>query len=344
MRGLKYGLRQCMGWAAAAAAAFLVCNALVFFYHHPAGWIERDSSATDAIWKPGSTLRMGTEGCGVYTVDQRGYLNPEFPLADTYTLAVGSSFVQGKEVPLGSRFTDLLNAALTDSADELAVYNVSQDGFYFPDIVTCFPALLQEFPGAKSIVIEISSTDFSAAELTQALEQKAFDPAQTGGNIWGQLTLSQKLTLWVKEAFPALSLAKSQMAAISAKETGTASDSSELPAEEDIAPVLETVLKTLRGEFDGQLIILYHPGVQIESDGTMTILREESSQVFAEACRENDILFVDVSGDFLRAYEEDFSVPYGHQDGTMGSGHFNEDGHRIVAEALLPVLEGGDPA
>ena len=91
MRGLKYGLRQCMGWAAAAAAAFLVCNALVFFYHHPAGWIERDSSATVAIWKPGSTLRMGTEGCGVYTVDQRGYLNPELPLADN--LYAGSGFL-----------------------------------------------------------------------------------------------------------------------------------------------------------------------------------------------------------------------------------------------------------
>ena len=179
MEKVKRGMRYILSWLLAAMAAFFVCNLVVFFYHCPAGWIDRHSSATNAIWEPHATLRMGTEGHGVYTVDKRGYLNEDLPLADSYTVVVGSSYVQGKEVAMGKRFTDLLNRAVS-SGEALHVYNVSQDGFYYPEIVKCFPALLQEFPAAKTIVIELGSTNFSADELTAALEQCDFDAEQTG--------------------------------------------------------------------------------------------------------------------------------------------------------------------
>ena len=48
--------------------------------------------------------------------------------------------------------------------------------------------------------------------------------------------------------------------------------------------------------------------------------------------RKNDIVFVDTGDAFLKAYENDYSVPYGFSNTTIGNGHLNQTGHRIVAE------------
>lgn len=330
--------RQAGQWLAAAVIAVLICNGLLYLYHDPAAWMERENAATDAIWRPNSTLIMGTEGRGVHHVDQRGYLNPDLPLGGDFTLVVGSSFTQGKEVPAGQRFLDLLNAAIAETEQELAVYSVSQDGFYLPDIVRGFPALMQELPGAKTLIIETGTTTFSEADLTTALNQHRPDPAHQGENLLKQMSYGQKMWLYFKEAFPILTLGKAQLTAMLDEETKAGESA---PASEE---TLDAALALLRSQFDGRIIVLYHPNVEIAMDGTLTVLEEETTAFFRLACAENGLEFVDISHRFLAEYQEDYTVPYGFANTTMGSGHLNADGHRICAEALVEVLEGGGEA
>lgn len=41
----------------------------------------------------------------------------------------------------------------------------------------------------------------------------------------------------------------------------------------------------------------------------------------------------------MKAFEENFIVPYGFYNTTMGDGHLNVDGNRIVVQELDQVLK-----
>lgn len=332
MKGGKEKLRQAMGWCAAAMLAVLICNVLVYAYHRSPAWIERQGGATDSIFRPGSTLLHGTEGRGRHNVDSRGYLNPDLPLGADYTLVVGSSFTLGKEVPAGDRFVDRMNDVLAPGGDTLAVYTVAQDGFYFPDMVRCFPALLAEFPEAGTIILEINANTFSAEELEAALNQQALNPEQTGERWMKNATARQKLVFWIKETFPILTLGKMQLREM-------------LSGEDEKAPVtgpgeaeIEAAVSLLRAEYGGSLMIFYHPNVRLCRDGTMELVPDDRIPAFETACRKYGVEFVDASRAFLEAYETDHVVPYGFSNTAMATGHLNRDGHRICAEVLLEAL------
>ena len=59
---------------------------------------------------------------------------------------------------------------------------------------------------------------------------------------------------------------------------------------------------------------------------------------YRAACASNGIIFLDTGDAFLRAYEKDYSVPYGFANTTFLTGHLNKTGHRIVAEAFYQAL------
>lgn len=338
----KYVFRQLLEWAAAMMIAVLLCNGALHLYHRPAAWINRSGSATNGILNPNSVTLQGTEGRGRHGVDGKGYLNFDLPLAEDYILVVGSSYVQGKEVKAGKRFTDLMNTTLAASPEELAVYTVSQDGFYFHNMVKGFQALLQEFPDAGTIILEVNANSYSAKALTEALEQHPFDPGQTGDVIYDNLSVMQKVVITVKEWFPILNLGKSQLTAMLSSDSNSpaAPEASQYSMEEAV----DAAVALLRSQYDGRLIIFYHPDVDIQPDGILTLEEDERVAMYREACGKYGVAFVDVSAAFLEAYERDYTVPYGFSNTKMGSGHFNEAGHQICADTLLEALKGGDGA
>lgn len=336
----KYVRHQLTQWVAAMVIAVLLCNGALYAYHHPAAWIDRSGSATNGILNPNSVFLHGTEGRGRYIVDGKGYLNPDLPLAEEYTLVVGSSYVQGKEVEAGKRFVDLMNTALADSPEALAVYSVSQDGFLFPQMVKCFPALLQEFPDAQTIILEVNVNSYSAKALTDGLAQYPFDPNQTGDRIRENLPALQKIVIAIKEWFPILNVGKTQITAMLSSD----SEASAAPkaSEHTMEDAVDAAVALLRSQYDGRLIIFYHPGVDIQPDGNMALKEDERVSLYREACLKYGVEFVDASDAFLEAYERDHTVPCGFANTKMGSGHFNEAGHQICADILSGVLKGGD--
>lgn len=336
---MKKYIRQVIQWGIAATFAVFLCNALLCFYHRPAGWIERTNSATSAIWRPGSTLIMGTEGRGVYHVDRDGYLNADLPRQEGYCLVLGASYTQGKEVRFGERYTDLLNEMLAESEESLAVYNCSQDAKFLPGIINDFYAVTQEFPDAGTIVIETGNTDFTAKELVAACEQHGYDANQRGSVITENMSKTQKLKMLVKESLPFYTILKSQLAAMKGV-NATARNAEKEPVVDSLKEEsLNGALELIRSQYAGRLVIMYHPTVSLTEDGEMEITVQETTAMFRAACEANDILFVDVSEAFLEAYEESYAVPYGFSNTTMGTGHLSEDGHRVIAEELYKVLK-----
>ncbi len=268
----------------------------------------------------------------------RGILIPRFRVGGGYTLTIGASHTEGKEVANGKRYSDILNTLLGGTENNVTVYNLSKDGFYFPGIAKHFTAITSEFPDSETIIIEIGRTDFSVSNLLDALEQTEYDETQNGDQILSSLSPFVKLKSIVKANVPFLTLAKKQLKLIVTKDTGEVSEETGIV---DYENALDSVCSMLDQIYDGRILIVYHPTVTIEADGTMEIDLTETDAIFARVCENNGIEFVDMTDSFLAAYEEDFLVPYGFNNTSIGSGHLNSTGHRLIAEKLYEVLGGG---
>ena len=336
MRRFLNQIEQCV---IAVVVATLIMNFGLSFYNRAAGWIDRQSGSTTAIYNPGSSMLHGTEGRGYHRIDARGYVNDTSKLAEKYVIAVGASYTQGKEVNNGYRYTDLLNSWLGYN-DEAFVYNVSQDAYYFPKIVKGFSALTQEFPQAEKIIIEIGRTDFAIEEMEDSLNQRAFDEIQTGERIKETLTWKKKVNIKIKEYSPLLYNINSKVQTLKSIKPTAENDSGKQDADLiKYRESLERVFTLLTQIYDKEIIILYHPRVSIGKDGNLNVFAEDTDEVFRKVCTKYDVSFVDMSEKFKQSYNDSFEVPYGFSNTTLGQGHFSAAGHRMVAEELIKYLE-----
>lgn len=110
--------------------------------------------------------------------------------------------------------------------------------------------------------------------------------------------------------------------------------------EEKYPFVMGEALSLLRQQFDGTILIVYHPQkTYIKNDGTLEFKKSETLDIFEELCRQNDIGFVDITDRYVEHYEECHELPYGFANTTPGDGHMNAIGHRIVADAIINYFE-----
>ena len=331
-------------WIAATIISFVILNMVSFIYCRPAGWIDREGGATLSIWNPDTYIINAREGYGLYKVDSRGYINEDKILGDDYVLCVGASFTKGTEVTVGKRYTDILNDMLSDRDESLAVYNIGQNMYFLPDIVSGFKAIVSEFPSSDTIIIETVTTSFASEQLKKALSQREYNPYENGECIIDTLSTKQKIKIKVKEALPLFSIMKKQYVDMGKNNTSVNdiinNDEEKAFDYESYSTSLDDCLKLIRSEYDGKLIIMYHNNQRIDSDGNMISDDSQTKDIFSDLCERNGITFVDTTPAFFKAYQEDYSVGYGFNNTSIGTGHLNETGHRIIADELYRVLKG----
>ena len=357
---MKKPIKTLLSWCLAAVISLLIANLISFFYRSGAGSIPRENAFSTSIRTPNSRMVRGSEGYGINHVDENGYLNDDtLPLKDNYILMMGSSHAEGLQVMQKDNMVSLLNNWIDPSAR--TVYNLGTAGYTLPLIIQGFQAGLQEFPHASAVMIEISQLDFSTEELTEAMDQTQYDPACSGQTLMQSLDSGWRARNEILEFVPLISLLRQQFdsmnlsmkdafgindfieaqharalsvsgaqAATKSEENAPLNDATDADA---YANALNQALALMRAEFSGPIILLYHAGVSALPDGTIRIDRDmRYYDDYLASCEQNGIVFVDTGDAFLRAYEADYSLPYGFSNTTMPSGHLNRIGHRIVAE------------
>lgn len=327
---------QIIQWALAIVIASLIMNFALGFYNRTAGWINRNKGATLSIYNPNSSELQGVEGYGSVTIDNKGYINNKEIIDSDYVLAVGSSFTQGESVSDGERYTDLLNKKM-GYKDKAYVYNVAQDGYYLPDILKGIHALISEFPKSKKIIMEIDKTSFSEKELKSALKQRDYDPAQNGENIRKLLSTKQKISIAVKEYSPLF-----YNIFLKVRETkvlkGKKDNKSKMNMDKGYESTINDVLNKVSSMYDGVIIVLYHPSLSIKNN-EVVLKKEPTYNTFVKACENNKIKVINMGKRFKEEFKKHHKVPYGFSNSSMGTGHFNKDGHKMVAEELLDYIK-----
>ncbi len=322
--------KQACQWILAGILAFIAINIIIIPYYHFVPGIPMDRNATGQIYYPGSTYLSAAEGYRKDVFDVNGYVNDAKNAGyDEYTLVMGSSHTMGKVVKKGLNFCEIL-----DEQYGIPTYNMAMDGHLYPDYVKGFDAALKQFDKSSAIVLEVNMTKYDIDVLRDALIQREYDPAYEGSNLVNGMSSTDKLKSQVKAWLPFKLLVKQKIDAAGAvsKELNTGTE------EEYLAAVNDT-MKLMREKYDKPIIILYHPDLTLDKEGNIVYTEDEASkQAFIKAAADNDIVFEDISDEFTADYLATDKLPYGFMNTAMGTGHINEEGHRIIAEKLKELL------
>lgn len=323
-----------LSWLLAMIVSVMILNLLIVPFYHFAPWIDLPCNATTGVFAPNSTIIYGLEGFSIRKVDSNGYVNPQERIGqEEYILVMGSSHSVGKEVPYGKNYADLL-----EKDGGYNVYNVAMDGNYFVEIMQGFEAALEQFNNVKGIVIEIGRVSFSKEELEQAKKVREYNPEYAGENILNNLSLADGIKLYVQNYLPIVRQIQRNVRATDSLNVNSEPSKTNLDIESYINS-LDNILGDKRRAFDGDIVIVYRPGVSINTDGSIEILEEANVREFESICDKNDIEFINLNDEFIELYNNDNRLPYGFCNTVIGKGHLNQYGHRIVAEQLIEYFD-----
>lgn len=320
--------------------AFMFVNILCFFYERPVAWIDRESGVTSGVRTPNGILVHGTEGYGITCLDDKGHSNSKQPLIENgYVLVMGSSHTQGKEVAKDERYTEILNRYVSgNDEDNLHVYNVALDGNYLPSLLRRFTAGVEEYPNARTIVIEITDTDYSVEQLKLVKQQIHYNQDEAAEVLFENASFFMRVKIIIKEFFPLIHLYQTKMETMGNNKLVGSKKIEEIDNLE-YEKILKEDLELVRSIYSGNIIFVYHPDVKIEPNGDLVCLRSQTVDIFEQVCESNEILFIDTGDEFIEYYEKYSKVPYGFNNTTMGNGHLNAIGHKILADEIYAVLK-----
>lgn len=317
----------------AGVAAFAVLCGFSLFYDNVPPATSVKNSLNDYPSQPNYFYCYLLEGFGYGVTDKNGYMNlPDAAANDKYdVLVMGSSHMEAVQMSLSKNAASILDANL----DSLNVYNIALSGRSFLHNVQNIQAVLND-KNPKYLAIEITnvSPDINQIELVLANELPEISPLGTG----------------IKQYLQKLSYLRmiyhqySKMIGVSGN-----LDADIEPADQnnDVTPVYDISLLaqlidklgSIADENGTKLIIFHHHPLLINEDGSVTSrVDPDSINNFAAACDKAGIAFVDMTGLFIEAYNTYHILPHGFFNSTIGTGHLNEQGHKMIGTELSRMI------
>ena len=343
MQTFKHYFKQMILWGVAMAAALFIMNLITFAFYNPCQELIRQQGATTGFLLPDSHGVYGMEGYCIANIDENGYVNRDLPRSDSYYIVAGASHTEGLFLPLRLRYSDILNSML-EPDNELRVYNIGRSGNFFSVVIQHLDGILGEFPDAEGIIIETDTLTYDTKALYDSQIQTGYDPDETAASMLAGLSGRQRLTIQAKQYLPLMrELHKQYLTYRNMSEEEGSSDilDPDFWAQEyadGYSDALDSLMSFIRSKTDKRIIILYHPAVSIEKDGSMKLLSNGAEPYYRDICTKYDIDFVDMSEAYMSAYTKDHTVPYGFANTTMAAGHTNRAAHRMMAEELYKVI------
>lgn len=344
MHKFSYYLKQIPGWILAALIAVILCDLACFAFYNPFSELSRKHGSTTGFLLPGSIGTYGLEGYCITRIDERGYVNRDLPIADDYYVVAGASHTEGLFIPTHLRYSDLANDTLYNDGKNHMI-NIGKSGNYYSVVLQHLDGILGEFPDAEGIIIETDSLAYDTKALYDSQIQAGFDPAETADALMSSLGTKQKAVMKIKQGLPLLRLLHKQYYTYLESRASDTEGSDILDPEfwkseyeGDFEIALDDLMQFIRNKTDKKIIILYHPAVKLEADGTMSIMTNNAEDYYKKVCPKYDITFIDMTYRFEEAYNNDHVIPYGFFNTTMGSGHINRKAHEMMAEELEKVL------
>ena len=325
--------RQVLSWFGKAALACVIALALLclfcaLWYNVPVHYDNPDG-ATEYKWEPDRFYSRGTEGFALGRTNSDGFNNllDRSPGEPVDILIMGSSHMEGFCVAQDENAAAVLNTLF---AGEKTAYNIGTAGHTFLYCAKHLDRALTVY-APEYAVLELATLSYDPAAMDAAAAGTLPDiPSHTGGF----LSALQKLpflrlfyTKYIRNDNEAVKAAAGTEAPVGAE-----------AYESSLSRLLETVGDVSRAH-DVQTVLVYMPCVTPDGEGKgHTDARPGELETFRRLAEENGLLFLDLSGEYIRALEEDGRLVFGFSNTAPGQGHVNRLGHRAFAEAVYGLI------
>ena len=327
-------MKQKIKWLAkavlAGVLAFSVACAVCLIYYNPGIHITNETGVTDYRWLSNSFTGTMIEGIAWHKTDRNGFYNDNSaPDKKMNILLMGSSHMEGTNILYGQSAPRILS-----DLTGLTVYNIGTSGHGLLINVKNLDNALSVMQPTDYVIIETVSTTFFEDDIEKCLSGEMDSlPSYDSG------------LLFELQRFPYFKLLYSQLRKWrSGNISSDDSASAQAPAEENISLSsymdLASYIHEICDKHGVKPIIFYHPSLSLNPDGSATVYNDtDTVSKMHEVCEKNNIIFIDMSDDFLKMYEEEKVLPNGFCNTAVGFGHLNKYGHRAIAERLAEVIE-----
>ena len=240
---------------------------------------------------------------------------------------MGSSHMEATEIRNTENVGYLLNQELTS----MTTYNIGMSGH---DIYRCATNLrnaVQEYNPTSYVIIETDTTCLTSDEINSVLQEE-MEPIKSYDS--GLMYMLQRYCPAIKSLYKQISDWRNADRIVSNEENNGGSNASY----EDYSAFIHK-MKEDCGD-NTTLIIFYQPAYSIDMNGKLAFEETNYSiNYFAQACEDNDVVFINVTDRFCELYEQDSILAHGFINTAVGVGHLNKYGHRIIEETLVEFIE-----
>lgn len=340
MKSLK--LKETVKWLIKAVVACVIAFAIVtgcsaFYYNIPVHF-KNTTGATDYKWESRRYSRC-LEGFSFGKINNDGFNNLD-DLGDKRIdiLFMGSSHGEAFNVLPENSCAAQMNKMLDG---EKYVYNIATAGHTLSHLCRNLNNALDTYKPAEYVILECPNVVLKEKNLAEAVD--------------GTLPVIKSETgflISILQKNPYLRLLYSQFTNVKASKTDDQENVS-APATvlKDNGNYYDTLkrfidkIKTDSNNHNVTPIIVYHPQLGINEDGSVQLLHSDNEiKKFADICQQSGVFFVDMSEDFVNGYEKNHKLPYGFNNTVAGEGHLNAYGHNLIAKKLLEVIKDGEAA
>lgn len=316
--------------------ALIILSLLCPFYYNYPMRRTNDDGSTDYKAMANTYYSDGLEGFGWGKTNSDGFMNLFDYDDDTKidVLIMGSSHMEALQVNMSRSTASQLDTLLENET----VYNIGVASHTFLVCANNLRAALTKYHPTKYVVIVTNAVSFSDDAIALAINEET--PEMLGSQEWkGIVKLFRKSTyirLLYNQLQSYMGMRRNDIEEAKKLET---LDKSNTTGKLNLLDELLRKMSAMAEEYNTKLMIVYHPGISVSSDGTMNLNVDQNAVArFKISCDANKILFLDMSDRFKEEYESAYILPYGFSNTPVGSGHLNRYGHAMMADELYRLI------
>ena len=305
---------------------------------HSVGVLDETGSTAKKTYPNSYSFNM-TEGFGWNRVDSNGYYNLSSEQAiSPEILLIGSSHMEAEQIPMSRSLGSLLNR-------RYKTYNIGVSAHPIAVCISHLEAACKTYRPSKYVIIEMESSlpDLTTMERIVNRTETPEDPMPVYNALPNPIA---EIYRYVRTYLPAVMEIRSGLS--NWKAAGNSKADSQMvthisPSEEyvDCLNQLISGASQTVSDNNAKLIIFAHGIGDIDPNGDFFVDERdrENISLISRVCEHNGVIFVDMTEPFQELYMEKHKLPHGFSNSAVGSGHLNKDGHAVIAETLLEIIE-----
>ena len=321
----------------AGIVSIIVLSILCFGYYFIPVHFENPNNNTDFVWTKNSIWVKATEGYSYGKFDSQGYNNKEV-IDNPDIIILGSSHTIGTQVQQDQTFASVLAKKLEG---KYTVYNMGMDNHTLYNNSANLKRNIELYDNSpKYIILETYNVYLLKEDVDNIVNDTFYKNKSYSNGLAGTLQKIPFFRLMYFQLTHGLSdKLLNKKVDESYKSSVVNNEFDGIIEEKEWYSRLFSYYRDIEKKYNTKLIIVYHPHLIMNEDGSVTCnVKKSDLEYFKYYANKYNISFINMADDFIDMYYNEYHLPHGFNTGLLGEGHLNKYGHEKVGMALYKKI------